>query len=255
MPDRLEGRPDPGEDSVGCPPAGRRRIVRTVVLSRQVHHVPALVPALGHLVTPGPGQQAHAEGADLSPCVVDVVLAGHLVAAAGEHPGQGVAVAAPPAIAHVDRSGRVGRDEFDLDLLAVTDVGARVALLAFGQHGGHRLVEPPVVQSEVDEAGAGQLDPDHMIGQGPLEYLDHRGGEGPWIGAGPLGGHHGDVGRPVTVLTSRRAFQVDRGRVDRQVETLLGGDGSDRTGDRVSQPVADRPVGERGVGLGGRRER
>jgi hypothetical protein len=86
------------------------------------------------------------------------------VAAARQDPGEGVAVAAPPAVADVDRTGRVGRDELDLDLLAMADVRAGIAVLPQGQHGGQRLVQPAGVEAEVDEAGAGQLDAHHMIG-------------------------------------------------------------------------------------------
>ena len=40
----------------------------------------------------------------------------------------------------------------------------------------------------------------------------------------------GDVGRPVAVLTTGRALEVDRGGVDVEVETVALGDGGERRG-------------------------
>ncbi len=172
-------------------------VVRTVVGGGQLGHVPALVPALGHLLAFVAGQQAPAEGTDLAAGVVHVVLAADHMAAPGEHTGQSVAVASPPAVADVDGPGRIGRDELDLYLLPVADIGAGVPLLPLNQHGGKGIVQPAVIQTEVDKTGTCDLDGDHVIGQVPLQSSDDRRGQGPGIGARLLGRDHGHVGGPV----------------------------------------------------------
>ena len=54
-------------------------VVGPVVGGGQLGHVLALVPALGDLLAAPTGEEALAEGADLSAGVVDVVLAAHPV--------------------------------------------------------------------------------------------------------------------------------------------------------------------------------
>ncbi len=184
-------------------------VVGAVVLAGQVRDVLALVAPFGHVVARPAGQQAGAERADLASGVVDVVLAADVVAGAGQHPGEGVAVAAPPAVADMDGAGGIGRDELDLHPLAVTDVGPGVAVLTLFEDGGHGLDQPPVVETEVDEAGSGQLDGHHVRGPVALEHLHDRGGQGARVGAGSLGRHQGDVGRPVAVLPTCGTFEVD----------------------------------------------
>ena len=128
-PHRLEGGPNALEDPVRRPSSGHRHVVGPVVVSGQLGDVLALVPAFGHLLPAMTGEQALPERPDLPTGVVDVVLAAHLIAGAGQHPGQGVAVTPPPAVSHMDGPGRVGRDELHLDPLAVPDVGSGVAVL------------------------------------------------------------------------------------------------------------------------------
>ena len=64
------------------------------------------------------------EHLDLPAGVVDVVLAGHVVARVGHQRGQRVAEHRAAGMAHMHRAGRVGRDVLDVDLLALADVGA-----------------------------------------------------------------------------------------------------------------------------------
>ena len=152
--------PDEAEDVVGGPPAGLGDVVGAVVGRREALHEGAAVAALGHGLALGPGEHAAAERADLPAGVVDVVLAGDLVAAALQQPAERVAVGGEPAVADVDRAGGVGRDELDLHPLA----GAE-------RRGGRSRRCPPSTTSdstscsqvgaevEVDEAGAGDLAP------------------------------------------------------------------------------------------------
>src|ERR1019366_8995235 len=154
---RGQGGPDVVEDPVRGPAAGGGHVVGTLVGSGQLGHVLPGVAALGDVTTGAPGQQALPQRADLPAGVIDVVLPADPVPGTGQHPGQGVAVTPPPAVADVDRPGGIGRDELDLDPLTVTHVGSRVALLALGQQFGQRVVQPAVVEREVDEAGPGDL--------------------------------------------------------------------------------------------------
>ena len=126
---RGERGPDAVEDLVGRPAAGRGHVVGPVIGGGQFGHVLALVAALWDLVGHGAGPAGSPQGPDLSAGVVDVVLAADLVSGAGQHPGQGVAVTAPPAVAHMDGAGRVGRDELDLHPFAMADVRSGVAVL------------------------------------------------------------------------------------------------------------------------------
>src|SRR6202011_5751560 len=96
--------------------------------------------------------------ADLAPGLVDVVLARDVEAASLEQPGDGVAVGGPPAVADVDGSGRVGRDELDLDPLAMAQRRSGVPLLAPRDDDVEHVVEPGVVEVKVDESGSGDLD-------------------------------------------------------------------------------------------------
>ena len=55
------------------------------------------------------------EHVDLRAGIVDVVLAGHLVAGEVEQPGKRIAEHRAAAMAHMHRAGRVGRDVFHVD--------------------------------------------------------------------------------------------------------------------------------------------
>src|SRR5690606_6186785 len=137
----------------------------------------ARVAALGQGPTGPAGQDRLAEATDLPAGVVDVVLAGDLVAAALEQPAERVAVGGEPAVADVDRPGRVGRDELDLDALALPEVVAGVALLALGDDLGQDLVEPGGRQVEVDEPRARDLDPLDVPRRVGLQRRGEAGGQ------------------------------------------------------------------------------
>ncbi|MNS90914.1 hypothetical protein D3C72_1249860 [compost metagenome] len=76
------------------------------------------------------------QGLDLHARVVIVELARHLVTLRVEQRRQGVAQGRLAAVAHVQRTGRVGRDEFQDDLLAGACRAAAIAV-GFAQDGFH----------------------------------------------------------------------------------------------------------------------
>ena len=75
-----------------------------------------------------------------------------------EEPGERVAVRREPAVADVERPGRVRGHELDHHPLAVAEVGLGVAVDARLDDVAEHLVEPRVTQAEVDESGARDLD-------------------------------------------------------------------------------------------------
>ena len=62
----------------------------------------------------------------------------------------------------VQRSGRVGADELDVDPHAGAEGEAGVAVDALVDDLDQHVVQPAVGQVEVDEAGAGHLDRAHV---------------------------------------------------------------------------------------------
>ncbi len=131
----------------------------------QLDHVVAVVAVLGRLLAAHAGGDRGGEAVDLATGVVDVELALHLVPGRLQQADQGVAVGGVAAAADVQRPGRVGGDELDQDALG--RVGRRRAEpLAGGGEADHRPPVPLVGEEEVDEAGAGDLDPlDRLLAQ------------------------------------------------------------------------------------------
>ena len=66
------------------------------------------------------------EHVDLRAGIVDVVFARDLVAGEGEQVGERVAEHRAAAMADMHRPGRVGRDIFDIDRLALPDIAAPI---------------------------------------------------------------------------------------------------------------------------------
>ena len=93
-----------------------------------------------------------------------------LVTDEAEEPRQRVAVDGVAGAADVDRSGRVGADEFDVDL--ERRIGDRAApLIAGGEHCVDRLAVPLVGENKVDEARAGDLGTDERGAELAAELL------------------------------------------------------------------------------------
>ena len=100
--------------------------------------------------------EALAELLDLVARVIDIELAGHVVARPVEDSGQTVAQSAAAGIAHVHGAGGVGRDELHIVLCALAVVGAAILLVGAGTQ--HDAGPEGGGKEEVDEAGAGHLD-------------------------------------------------------------------------------------------------
>ena len=98
-------------------------------VGRQLRHVAAAVPILGHLLRVAKGQDGCAQVADLCSEVVEVVLARDFVAGCRQDARKQVAHERPAGIADVQRAGRVGRHE--LDIHSLRD-GCLAAAPAFG---------------------------------------------------------------------------------------------------------------------------
>ena len=94
--------------------------------------------------------QGDAELLNLVARVVDIELAGHVVAGLVHRRGQAVAQRAAARVAHVHRARRVGPDKLDHHLAALPVVAAAV-IRAAGQHVAHHPCEPAVGEEEVDE--------------------------------------------------------------------------------------------------------
>ena len=91
------------------------------------------------------------ERIDLRSGVVDVIFLGDAEPRRLEQPSETVADDGAAAMPHVERTGRIGRDIFDVDPLVGADVRQAV-LLALAQDGA-QLVAPGIrVQPNVDEA-------------------------------------------------------------------------------------------------------
>ena len=119
-----------------------------------VADVGAAVAVLRRRLALGRGQQRPGVPVDLGAVVVEVVLLADGRALRGQDPGQGVADRGPARAAQVQRPGRVGRDELEVEPLAGQQVGVPVR-----RAGGHdrpgQLSGGRGVQHDVEEARTG----------------------------------------------------------------------------------------------------
>ena len=134
------------------------------------------------------------EHIDLSAGIVDVIFAGDVVTREIKQARQRVAEHGAAAMADMHRSGRIGRDVFDVDLGAAADA-AVIGPLA--QHRPQRLRPSGGLQCQVDEAGTGDIDlGDQGVGAEPLGDLL---GEIARLRLCLFRKHHGGVGRHVAM--------------------------------------------------------
>ncbi len=260
---RLERLLDVGEDPVGGETAGLHHLLGAVVALREIGDVLALVAALAdHLATP-PGEQALAELADLAAGVVHVVLAGDERPRPCHDAGEGVPVGAEPAVADVQRAGRVGRDELDLHPLAVAELRSAIAVGALLYDLAEDVVQPGGRQPEVHEAGPGHLHLLHLVEAGVVEAGGveaggELGGELAGLAAVSLCEDEGGIGREVAVLGALRTLEVDFGRVCVDAETRerardCGGEALDDGHGSVRMAEAALVCNQAGIGPAGRR--
>ncbi len=151
------------------------------------------------------------ERVDLSAGVIYIIFLGDPEASSLQHPCKRVADNGAPAMAHVKRPGRVGRDIFDVDPLGAANVRLAVG---FGPvEDGAQFVAPGIRREpEVDEPRSGDLD-----GSDSRESLqlgrDHF-GEGSRVRLRLPGEHHGRIGCEVAMSGVARRLDRDRLAID-----------------------------------------
>ena len=148
------------------------------------------------------------EDVHLRTVVVNVVLALHVEVGVLEHVAQRVADGGPATVAHVQRTGGVGRDELDLGAQAVAHVDL-APVVARLDDGTEDLVVGSGVEVEVDEAGASDLDLGHRAALGHVRH----------DGRGDLGGSH--VGEACGSHCHRRG-PVAVTRISRSLDATVG---------------------------------
>ena len=192
-------------------------------LLRDLGDVVAAVAVLGRRLAQRARQQRAGEPVDLRAVVVEVVLAAHGRAGRLQHARQAVADRRPAHAADVQRAGRVGGHELEVE----RDAGQRLVLpvlAALLDDGAGQLAGGGRVEPDVEEAGAGDLDRRDALGlrEAPRELL----GERARVGAGLLGQLHRHVGGPVPVVALPGSLEVhgrgDRGGVEGERSVVDG---------------------------------
>jgi hypothetical protein len=169
-------------------------------LLAQLANVVAFVTVLGYLLAAHAGGDRGGETGDLTAGVVDVELALDLVANRLEQADQGVAVGGMTAAADVERAGWVGGDELDQDSFRRLD-RSRAERLPRRRQARHRAPVPAVGEEEVDETGAGHLDPLDGLGSELLGQVDGKpGSDVAWVFPQRRGEQHRRVGAVVAQL-------------------------------------------------------
>ena len=124
---------------------------------RPVHHILTLVAALGEVPSVATQQftvahvQAFAQFEHLRACVVDIVLALHIVAGRVQHIGDRVTQRQVSPRTHVEGAGGIDAAILHLDPLALTQIHVAKGFASF-QHGFDLLGQPTLIQGDVDKA-------------------------------------------------------------------------------------------------------
>ena len=153
-----------------------------------------------------------AEAVDLDAGVVDVMLAGDVGPGRREDPAERVADGRPPGVPEVDRTGRVGRHELEVDLLLGEDVAPPVRVAGLDHHAGERAGGGRA-EADVEEARPGHVDTGDIEGAGSfLQMFRDARREIARRNAGLLGDLERDVRRIVAMLGVPGAFHAGRRR-------------------------------------------
>ena len=136
-------------------------------------------------------------------------------------------------MAHVQRAGRVGRDEFDQHALAVA--GLVTKALARAQHLTHHFLLGSGLEADVQEAGACDFNRIHpaLVGGGGLQRGLELFAQGAGVELEGLGQLHGSRAGKVAVGGDLRGF---KGRLG----TSAGRNGIQRGSQRGQEFVFDR---------------
>ncbi len=190
--------------------------------------VVALVPVRRHRQPGGRGSERGAEPVHLHAAVVDVELPGHHGAGRRQHPGHRVAHRRPAGVPQVQRPGRVGRDELEVDPRPVQRVRPPVRRPRPQHRRGHRA-RGGGVEGDVEEPRPCDV---HRGDARCLGQVRRDGGSDiARRAAGLLGQLQRHVGRVVTVLADLRT--LDRGaggHVDRVEHEVAGRHGGPHRG-------------------------
>ena len=208
---RCPGADDPVGVGVGLARWPRRPCPDLVrQLGRQLGDIGPAIGLLGQRQSAAERPHRGAKDADLDPEVVEVVLARDAMPGALQHATQEVADEGAARVADVQRAGRVGGHELDVDV-------ARVARrqLPEGRAGGAGSVEAgghePWRQAQVDEARRRDLDRGER--RAVVDAPDGRGqrlGDGEWRAPhGPCQLHR-EAERDVAVLGVAGVLDLDR---------------------------------------------
>ncbi len=182
------------------------------------------------------------EHVDLGAGVVDVVFARDVVARELQQAAQRIAEHRAAAMADMHRPGGVGRDVFDIDLLGRAHWTLAVAG-ALAQHGAQRVRPGRRLQSQIDEAGAGDVDGCNQIIR--AQFGRDRFGEIARFCPGLLGQHHRGIGRHVAMRCITRRLDHDPRQINAGGPAAFGGE---RAANRVD---ARQHVGEKMLRLAG----
>ena len=178
------------------------------------------------------------QGLHLGAVVVDVVLAGHVVAGPAEqalHPVAGDGVA---AVADVHGAGGVGRDVLDDDLLPLPDRGPAVA--GAGRHRPLQRPQPEVrVEPQVDEARPGHLERGEVARGRPRRAAPRRWRPPARAAAGPA-----RLASTMAALRAKSPCFGSRGAVDGEADLAgrplpLGGAAGQRGADQLDDAFTD----------------
>ena len=148
------------------------------------------------------------QGGDLDAGVVVVELARHFDALRLEQRRQRIAQRGLAAVADMQRTGRVGRDEFDDRMVAAGAAGAAEGFTLLEHVAHHRLLGGGG-HAQVDEAGAGDVRrfDQALRARLGLQRGDQAGGQFARIGLERLGQLHGDIAGDVAVRGIARTLQ------------------------------------------------
>ena len=154
------------------------------------------------------GHEGLGETVDLLAVIVEVVFAHHFGAVGFKHAGHGVSDCGPTGAADMDRTGRVGGDELEVQGFAAKMIVLAVGAASF-EHGIHHGCGGSGVEHDVDEAGAGHF---HGLDAVRLdEFGGEQFGEVTRLHAGLLGQLHGGVGCPIAVRAVLRTHHGELG--------------------------------------------
>ena len=142
--------------------------------------------------------------------VVDVELAGHVIACEGKDVCHRIAERCPTAMSQMHGTCRVGGNELEVDLDAIAVVARAVKRVLTTNHAKHAL-QCGIGELDVDETGAGDFDGGDFGRIGNMRDDDLRDVTG--IHVCLLGASHGNGTRPIAMRKVTRTLDLCRWQV------------------------------------------